>query len=447
MAGLLVSVVPVTHAGDTLKFRNGDRLQGSLLSATATDLRWQADGAPVPIQFEPTQLAELQLAPRPPRTARQWHGWAIELTNGDKLAGDIVTLDDQTLTLQTWYAGKLVLKRGAVKRIESRAQLPTVIYSGPTGASDWKSVQPGWTYKRGKLECRQGQYSLSVNDVGFPDRASIEFDIAWRGQPYWAVGFYAAPGFQSGLTGYQLTCSGNSLYLQRTDGGNQRNLDGNVQVAEPNLQTKAHYTIRVNKSKKTIAVSIDGVLVKQWTDAEEFAGKGTALYFQSQGQSDLRLANILVTEWDGRLDSEPAARAPTEDLVRLRNGDKVSGVIRAITGGAVTLTNSFAAVKIPLPTISVIDLAGPPALTARRQVADVRVFFPDRTQFTLALEQLDDKTLTGTTENSGRVTLPLDALTRLRFHIDDPVADSDEDEDWGVAPIHPNRNQRVRIRK
>ena len=99
-------------------------------------------------------------------------------------AGDVVALNEQTLTLNTWYAGPLPLKRAAIKRVESRATSPAVIYAGPTGSSDWKTLQAGWTYKQGKLYCARGRYSTIGKDVGLPDMASIEFDIAWRGQPY-----------------------------------------------------------------------------------------------------------------------------------------------------------------------------------------------------------------------------------------------------------------------
>ncbi|MEI6084340.1 MAG: hypothetical protein WCS70_08570 [Verrucomicrobiota bacterium] len=425
----------MTHAGDTLKFRNGDRLQGALLSATATGLRWQADGAPAPILFEATNLAELQLAPRPPTNARQLHGWLVELTNGDQLTGDIVALDDQTLTLTTWYAGQLRLQRTMIKRLECRALAPVVIYSGPTGPSDWKSSSAGWTYKQGKLYSRRGQSGVISKEVGLPAVANIEFDIAWRGQPYWAVGFYNA----AGLNGYQLSCNGNYLYLNRN---NQRNLEGNVQIAERGQRTKAHVTLRVNKPKKTIAVYFDNVLVKQWTDTTEFDGKGTALSFQSQGQADLRLANIVVSEWDGKLDSDPApTRAPSEDLVRLSNGDKVSGALRSMTGREAGLTNSFAAVKIPLTKIAAIDFAGSTAATARRQATDVRAYFPDGTQFTLALEQLDEKAFAGTTENCGRVNLPIDTFTRLRFNVSDKSAASPEEDDWGAPLTTPRKHQ------
>ncbi|MCG3147253.1 MAG: hypothetical protein PCFJNLEI_00692 [Verrucomicrobiae bacterium] len=414
-------LAPVLHAGDTLKFLNGDRLDGALLNATATGLRWQTPAATQPIVFESTNVAELLLAPRPPRTSRQLHGQLVELTNGDKLAGDIVALDAQTLTLQTWYAGKLRLSRSALKRLESRSLLPSVVYAGPTGPTDWKALQPGWTYKQGRYYSQRNRYSVITKDVGLPAVASIEFDIAWRGQPYWSVGFYTA----ANQSGYLLTCNGNYLQLHRNVAGNQRNLEGNIQWGEQRPRTKARVAIRVNKPKKTIAVFVDNVLLKQWTDPGEFAGQGTALHFQSQGQADLRLANILVSEWDGKLDTpSDSTHAPAEDLVRLVNGDKVSGVLTAITGGEALLTNSFAAVKIPLPKIVAIEFAK--STPAARVPSSVRADFPDGTQLTLTLEQFDDKNLTGTTDFCGRVVLPADTFTRLRFQ----PTETGTDDDW-----------------
>lgn len=440
-------IVPAAWADDLLKFRNRDILHGSVTGATATSLRWQSPAASEPIQFAAGNLAELHLAPRPPKTSRQLHPFLVELTNGDQLTGDITALDEQSLTLHTWYSGKLSLPRAMIKRLSARATTPGIIYTGPTGLAEWRLNQPGWTFQRGKLYSTRGRYATIGKNVELPDVASIEFDIAWRGQASWIVSFYGTDA--SGVGGaYQLYYSSNYLRLRRSTPGSQRDLGGSTQVPQLNSRSQTRVTIRVNKPQKTIAVSFDNELIKQWTDPDDFAGKGGALIFQSQGQGDLSIANILVAEWDGKLEtSSTAPTAPaTEELLHLANGDKVSGALLSITGAEATVTNSFAALKIALPKISSIEFRTAQAAVARRQETDVRAFFPDGAQLTVALQQLDDKGLAGTTENCGRVVLPLDTFTRLRFHLYDKSIDLEPDDNWPTLPDDGTGVRRILFR-
>ena len=162
----------------------------------------------------------------------------------------------------------------------------------------------------------------------------------------------------------------------------------------------------------------------------------------TQGQCELRIANILITEWDGKIDAEPPpARASQEDLIRLASGDKLSGNLVAINGAEANVTNSFTTLKIPLAKIAAIEFAGKDAGTARRQEADVRFTLPDGTLFTLALEKLDDKGLAGATENCGHTVIPLDALARLQFHPYEKTTAADDTDDWGDAPEPVSRGR------
>jgi hypothetical protein len=430
IAALGLAVGGRSWAGDVLTFRNGDRLEGELLEANASGLRWRADNAAQPIWFATNFLAEVHLAPRPPRTARQLHELVVELTSGDRLTGKIVALDPKMLTLHTWYAGRLQVQRPAVKRLAYRSPEATIIYSGPTGPRDWQSVQTGWTYRQGKLYSQRNRYCAIIKDVGLPDLASIEFDVAWRGQPYWSVAFYLSPDVQRGWSGYQLSWNNNYLSLSRNTQGNQRNLESNVALGD-RRRTQARVMIRVHKPRKTIAVYLDGALVRQWTDPGEFAGTGRALLFQSQGQSEIRLGNILVAEWDGKPDAPAEASGVLPaDLVRLRNGDKVSGDLHTIAGGEVQLTNSFAAVRIPLSKISAIEFSGPTGGPTNALPGEVRAVLLGGAQIFLTLEQLDRRALTGLTTFAGRVVVPLDALLRLRFPA---YAGMTEEDEWPTS--------------
>jgi len=433
-------VTPVSAApeGDALKFRNGDVLHGTILGIEGGSvLQWRRDDVKAPLGFGLDNVLELQLAPRPPKTARVPHRMVVELTNGDRLAGDIVSLNDKVLKLNTWYADTLSLKRSMVQRIVSVAAAPDAIYAGPTGMSGWTasdSSRDGWKFKNGAFYSPLRTSSGVGRNVNLPDMANIEFDLGWRGQLYFQVGFYYEDLRNLyGSGGYAFQLNGTSVYLNRYGANRgQNNLGSSVELPKFQNKTKAHISIRVNKAKKAIALFVDNELVKPWTDAEAFAGNGKGLIFYSQGQGQFRVSNILVTAWDGRLDSGPVtAAAVAEDTVRLGNNDKVSGTIKSIGKGEVVMATSFMEMKVPLDRVAQIDFADPKTEKPHRQAGDVRAVFLDGSRFTLALQKLTDAALIGNAESCGRVSTALDAFSRIQFRIYEARPASGAGDEWG----------------
>ena len=228
-----------------------------------------------------------------------------------------------------------------------------------------------------------------------------------------------------------------SIYLQRNrPQQGSRPVGTNIDMQELQRKSKMRVAIRVDKPKKIVALYFDGVLAKQWPETEDWAARGTSLVLVSQGQGQLRVSNLLVTTWDGRLDVDPATSAKEADLVRLTNGDKVSGSVKSITGGQVALVTSF----VPLERIGTIEFASQKTERARRNPDDVRAFFPDGKYVTLALEKLDEQGLAGTTENCGRIMATLGAFRRVQFHIYEKSTDNSDDDEWG-APVNMGGEQ------
>ena len=68
--------------------------------------------------------------PRPPTQA-------VTLTNNDELPGTLVSMDDKSLVLDTWYAGKITIPRDMVKGITPLKTGEGTLYEGPTGLDGW----------------------------------------------------------------------------------------------------------------------------------------------------------------------------------------------------------------------------------------------------------------------------------------------------------------------
>ena len=99
---------------DLLRFTNGDQLHGSFLGIK-DGLRaiWQRDDVAAPVDFKTTRIRHIVLhggRPLKPLGSLSHVG----LVNGDRMPGTITAIDDDSVTLDTSYAGILHIPRKQV---------------------------------------------------------------------------------------------------------------------------------------------------------------------------------------------------------------------------------------------------------------------------------------------------------------------------------------------
>ena len=423
---------PAAEQGDVLQFLNRDSLHGSLLAIDPqTGVRWRSPEAREAIEFNTARLAEIRLAPHKVNAPPEKDAFRIVMTNNDELEGSVISLDGETLELDTWYAGRLSIPRAMIKNMTPRRQNSATIYEGPTSLEGWSNTEQenGWKYRDGTFYTHNN--GILGRDFKLPDLSDIEFDMAWGGFLQIGISVYTDQVDNFGGNAYVLQINNNYVYVQRMRRNSGSNNIGNTQLQSLMQKSKAHFSIRVNKDAKTIALFVDGHLAKQWTDRGEFAGGGGGIAFYSQGRGLIKLSNIKIDSWDGKLEEppKPGDKSP-EDTLRLANGDKVSGSLKEIAKGNAALASMYAPLNIPIDRIEEIDMAGKNADQAKRKAGDVRVYFAGGGMVTVSVEKWDGKELIGTSPNFGRATFKTEAFERIQFNLDSESR-SDDDMDGG----------------
>ena len=132
----------------SVRFANDDTLSGQLMAISPEFITWQSPVLEEAASFQLDQVLELALpAPQPPRQVA--HEALLTLTNGDTIRGQLASVSDHEVLLDTWFAGRLAFKRVMVSdlRIEKSAVFS---YRGPTGMDGWRQSAdpPAWTYER-----------------------------------------------------------------------------------------------------------------------------------------------------------------------------------------------------------------------------------------------------------------------------------------------------------
>jgi len=442
-AALAVFVVCATplraEAGGTdtskhaLYFRNGDVLTGNLESIRADKtLTWRRADILQSIEFSGTNLAEARFLFEHKPTARETNSCRVHLNNGDAIEGRLSQIDSTNVTLDTPFAGQMVFPRKVVTEIETLPEEGRAIFSGPTGLEGWimgKVTLPGagdvgdWRYTNGAFYATR---SASIaRDLKLPDVARIEFDLAWKSTLQAAVALYTSymqpinlankdtePAF-GGFYSLQLNSFMASLLPVKQN--SPLLYLGQSHVPAFSQKNRAHLEVLASKPANRIILLIDGVLIKEWSDPDGFAGSGTGMRFVHQGQGAIKLSNLRISEWNGKIEQKSTnVTVLKEDLAKLLNGDKVSGKLESYRDGKITFATDKTKLEIPFSRVA--DIGFPPGQKGDDTKPSVRAFFPDGGSVTFRLERWDTQGVVGDSPNFGRVTFAPNTFTRVEFY-------------------------------
>lgn len=403
---------------DMLRFENGDQLHGTFSGiATGSSVMWKRTDISAPVDFKFSEIRQIVLrGGRPGRSLTSLSH--IGLVNGDRIPGTIQDLDDKKVTIGTEFAGTLEFPRDQVGIIAPSPLGGRVLYQGPFDESEWSNISyeypdgipepkknakkediiPQWNFAGSAWYWQNEKIgSALVRKSGIPDRAIIQFDLAWKNRLSMAIAFHAdfarpkldkdgedqrkqaaqsgQPASLPGLFGnsYVIHLFANYVRLFRTSYDSEGNpLMEPVQTSNGNMRLgesgNAKIDLRCNRNTGEIVLFIDGEFVAQWSElnlgegggeALGYAGKGDGFGFVVQGESSpARISEIVVAEWNGMPDAARSLQVEEADIVLLSNGtDRFSGKITGIHEGKLTLEGRYGDFTFPMKEIAEVRFA------------------------------------------------------------------------------------------
>lgn len=435
-------IVVADEVKSTVRFSNNDRLTGSVVSLTPERLVWNSPILEKPVPFLIKNVLDLTLPAELPETDAR-HEASISLTNGDLIRGQLVSVSDEIVELDTWFAGRMKFNRLMIADIRIRER-PNFLYRGPSGLDGWQQPgdKPAWIYQNSAFRS-VGAGSIARN-VNLPDECFIAFDASWRG----ALGFKLVlfsddPASSQLKTGYEIAFQSRSVNLRGIKPSRRIGYTQNALALQEN--EKARIEIRASLKSGKICLFVDGEIIEVWTDpdvARNDIGRGIH-FIASNVSAPLQISRIEVGTWDGEVDQVPnprvppgmhggaefedepeAAPAPAEKpgtgRMELRNGDNIAGQVVSIDGGIITVKTPYRDVKLPIETLRSLALKPVDEERCKREKGDVRAWLPDGSSLVFRLEDTDAGNLTGSSQNFGTARFKSAAFSRIEFNIYDP---------------------------
>ena len=246
LSSIILAVSPLSALADeaksTVRFSNNDRISGSLASLTTEQLVWSSAILDKPTPFFLRKVIDLALTPETPEI-KAGHEASVTLTNGDVLRGQLASVAEDAVELDTWFAGRMKLNRLMISDIRI-SERPEFIYRGPSGLDGWTQSgdKSAWTYQNSGF--RSESLGSIARDVKLPDECSIAFDAAWRGSLGLELDFFSNDlSTERPTSGYAMSFRQRSISLRSCK--NQRNLGNVPNAVSLQENEKARIEVRV----------------------------------------------------------------------------------------------------------------------------------------------------------------------------------------------------------
>ena len=436
LAGAAAKVVS-GNTNDVIWLQTGERLRGELAGIAGDHtILWRHPDISEQVMFPLAQTIKIRLGPRPYETPKAESPCLVRCVNQDEFEGDLVQFDQSGATLQTWYAGTLKFARDHLSSIQPIIINPKVLFQGPDGMEGWTQGASGipgvesnaWSFMNGALVATSA--GSVARDVKLPAMASLDFDLAWANYLQIAIALYADSLQPVNLAGkdaapdfggfYSLQINGNTANILTVKKGAPLNSLGVHMMPGFDNKTTVHITIRIHKQDRSVYLYMDGVLVKHWQDSADTLGAGTCIRIVNQAANPLKISNLTIAEWDGRLDIQPAVVSnATKDFVRLLNHDSVSGTLQTINKGLAVFLTDHGNLEVPLQRVEQIHFAQS-GKAAAAPPSTMLAYFIKRGQAAFKLAGWENGQLIIQNPNIGKVQINPAGLRLLDFKTNMP---------------------------
>ncbi|MEX2168378.1 MAG: TlpA disulfide reductase family protein [Pirellulales bacterium] len=352
---LMITIVGTVRADEpitaVLHLPDGDFFSGELEdSDTADSLRWQSTAATQAFDFPASQISAVHFAPK--QEQQPPHGeYCFELSGGDRLFGDLVGLSPEHIEINAPPLGAIVLDRAQLVRILRRNPVREWVYLGPNGLTGWEQPKDSknWHEEAGHLITDAAGATVR-RECQIPEQACVEFEISWKKKPDF-VFTIGTNREQDPTTAKRFIEVLAGQIVQKQQGRDESRTTGfRFEVWEESLvivserekiadvafvsllesgEGRLHLRAYLDRATGRLSVySLDGKRLAQIEVPDPEATDGVQL---RNKRGDVRLEQLAVSSWDGRLPVEVSLDEPNVQQV---DGSVVYGKIGSYDAAA-----------------------------------------------------------------------------------------------------------------
>lgn len=455
------------ESNDFINFENDDTLHGKFIGLTSSGkIIWKNDSAEQNISFDTKEVRKILL--NKGRLTKPFsHTSYVTLKNQDTIPGEIISLTNDQLTLQTDFAGKLVIQKENILDININPLNEKILYRGPylenegweikfPASSNFKNLTPEeqekqkpWKFSNFALS-HVGEASSILLKKELPEKYRITLNA--HSQQYRYSSFVISadlqiPTFdkddkfvQQNRSRYSSSIGsylGTSIVINLQPSNpslTTYNFNENGVLIETKLQNMLNYTsnnrfntktffdIRVDTKSGNVLLFAEKKMVGNWqidSPATQFRGlySGLSMQYNNLAMAKSVISDVIISAWNGVKDSALSLENESRDIVMLNNGtDRYSGKITSIENNEILLKSAYADMAIPKDQVSSISFANNHSdIQPSRRKKDVSVRFHGTGRIVGLLSKSDLGELILESKMIGNIKLKTEYITSIEF--------------------------------
>ena len=362
LALILASLLPAI--ADEVTLSDDSRLSGTVTALADTgqvSLASPLSLEPFQLRAEKIRLVEFSQS----KKSADEHDSMLQLINGDEFPCDLRGIDEDSVQVDTSFAGPIDIPRASVKTAQLGVRPRKVIYKGPDNETGW-TVKNGWRFDSRRF-VSDGSGTLG-RKFDIPGSFALKFHVTWRNTPNIQVYFADDTLETTGKADrYYVTFNGSGLELKR-----QQSNDGRPYLAmaaiprEPSdfPDSSLEVELLVDRQLAQVQIVLNGEKGDIYRDPLGTAPTGQGIMFRSNigGDDSQSIDGIEVREWDPSADRHRSETRgdETQDVVITRSSDRGTGKIIGMKpgndGGVVVYKGPHHPEPVELPASDVSTL-------------------------------------------------------------------------------------------
>ncbi len=318
---------------DVVKLVQDDALTGTISALNNERVTLTSTLTPTPIEIKADKITKINFAAQ--EKSHHQHTEQLTLSNGDILPCRVISMDDDSLHVSTWYAGNLQIPRHSIQSLQFGISANQVIYQGTDAPTEWSSHKGQWSYSSAKGYTCQGVGTLA-RQLEPTENLHINFDLAWVSNPNFTFRFCAENSkARTKQNAYEFSFNSAGIKLRRV-------LKNQTPSPLVNIPRKPHeiskqqinIDLLVNRALGEITLHIDAKMVGKWIDnAEATEGNYIILNDGSNQADSSSINNLVISNWsDGsQTRYQEKLSQGKEDILIDNEGDILSVQLKSIT--------------------------------------------------------------------------------------------------------------------
>lgn len=313
-------------ADDVIYLSNGDVINGKISSISKDQkvyLEHHAVGQP--IQVQTTKIEHFVLNQG---LTKQTHIQPdlLTLSNGDSIGGELLEIDDSSITLKTEFAGTYKIPRKSVSNIDHGSAVRGALYQF-NHSKKLFTKNKNWKINRDAIEANS--HAIMWQKFDLPKDFRVKFTLEWNAIPDIVLHLGAVKNSTlKSNSRYTVKYNMSGIRLESYVNNKLTKIGANNSIGPHSINSREmNFELRFSRSQRKITILCNGMVLQTFRDTSIRPPKGRFIGIQNitTNATGPKILNLEVLTWNSLAPTLSEEDYKTNDVITVNNTNVHSG--------------------------------------------------------------------------------------------------------------------------